>query len=63
MIWWNYCYAPTIQKFSFNQVKSRGTLTVPTGAEGYEEWMNLVTWATRSGRFSTPTTCNTDEIH
>ena len=39
MIWWNYCYAPTIQKFSFNQVKSRGTLTVPTGAEGYEEWM------------------------
>ena len=31
--------APTIQSNTFQNVKTNGTLTVPSGATGYDVWM------------------------
>ena len=31
--------APTIQSNTFNNVKTGGTLTVPSGSTGYDVWM------------------------
>ena len=32
--------APSIQSSTFNNIKSRGTLYVPAGATGYDEWLS-----------------------
>ena len=32
--------APTIQNTTFNNIKTNGTLTVPSGSSGYDVWMS-----------------------
>ena len=31
--------APTIKSYTFQNVKTNGTLTVPSGSTGYDTWM------------------------
>ena len=38
----NATTAPTIQRSTFNDVKTGGTLTVPSGSSGYDVWMSLL---------------------
>lgn len=38
----NAMTAPTITKYTFNNVKTGGTLTVPTGSTGYDVWMGYL---------------------
>jgi len=41
----NAITAPTIQSNTFHNVKTGGTLTVPSGSTGYDEWIvYLKTW-------------------
>ena len=35
----NRITAPTIQSYTFNSIKTGGTLTVPSGSSGYDVWM------------------------
>ena len=37
----NAITAPTIKNYTFNKVKTGGTLTVPSGSSGYNVWMGI----------------------
>jgi hypothetical protein len=40
----NAVTAPTISKYTFRDVKTGGTLTVPSGSSGYDVWMQDVSY-------------------